>query len=215
MIKSENAGSAVISGGVIVAAGGPADTLASLPPGKQHVVRSGVTIPTGKAGTLYLKYGPGTVPHQVSVRITDLVNTWTRRVTLNITGPGDYRVGARVNRVVALETTVDPKGTLDVNLQWRAVLAKDGDLNLLGTIDLSHGDAKPGDVLYVRTDALGKVRTDTPVGYAYGARVVSAKDGTARPFQEGDEGDAIGTFHSLEGTETEAYAVVFVRPQRS
>lgn len=215
MIKSENAGSAVIGGGVIVAAGGPADTLVSLPPGKQHVIRSGVAIPTGRAGTLLLKYGPGTVPHQVSVRITDLVNTWTRRVTLAITGPGEYRVAPRVNRVVALETTVDPKGTLDVMLQWRAVLAKDGDLNLLGTIDLRNAEAKKGEELYVRTDALAKVRTDMAVGYAYGARVVSAKAGKARPFAEGDEGDSIGTFHSLEGSETDPYVVLIVRPQRS
>jgi len=213
MILSENAGTTPLEGGVLVAAGGPADPLASLPPGKPLAVGS-IPVPPSKAGTLVLKYGPGTVPHQVQVRVADVVNPWLRRITLNITGPGEYTVEHRVTRIFSLTTTVDPQGPLTVGYQWRAVLAKEGAPGLLGALDKNHPTRGTGGELFVRCIEQASVKFNPVHPVEWGKPIVADKNGHGRSRQDGDEGDILGTFVGLEGSETAPLAIVSCRVRR-
>ncbi|MBL9008156.1 MAG: hypothetical protein JNJ46_28110 [Myxococcales bacterium] len=213
MIQSVNATSTTLGGGVIVAAGGTPDTLASFPPGKPLNVSS-VAIPAGRAGTLLFKYGAGTLPHSVTVQVSDLVNPFPRTLVLNISGPGSYVVEHRVVKVLAISTRDDPKGPLDVQLQWRAVPATDGARGILGALDIRHPQAKPGEPLFIKTTEQATLHLGVASGFEPGDPVLSDDKGHARAKRAGDEGDSVGTFISLEGDDARPLVFIHCRPKR-
>jgi len=213
MIQSVNAGSTTLGGGIIIAAGGTPDTLASFAPGKPLAVSS-VAIPGGRAGTLFLNYGAGTTAHSVTVRVSDFLNPFPRTVVLNIAGPGSYVVEHRVVKVFGISTKEDPKGPLDVQLQWRAVPATDGARGILGALDISHPEAKPGEPLYIKTTEQATLHLGKASGFEPGDPVLSDDKGRARGKLAGDEGDSVGSFISLQGDDMRPLIFIHCRPKR-
>ena len=212
MIRSENAGSANLSGGCIVAAAGPPDTLKTLAPGKP-LAESSISIPPGRAGTLALKYGPGTVPHVAAVRVCDPGNPFPRAVTVRVTGPGTYVVDHRVIRVFDLKTDVDPKAPCGVLYKWRAALATEGAFGILGALDKSHPDAKPGDPLFVRTVESAVLPGGDDVDIAFGHPMVPNAHGLPRPKKSEDEGEIVGTFEARVGDPSKNEFQIRCRPR--
>lgn len=198
MIRSENAGASKLSGGVIVVAAGKPDTLQTLTPGKPHSIKD-ITVPAGVAGTVLLKYGPGTVPHTATIRVADYVNPFPRAIRIAVTGPGVYEVDHRINRIFSLSTPIDPKGVLDVMLRWRAVKAEEGARGILGVLDISHPDTDPGQSLHVRTIESVVLDGGDDGELNFGQPMVPDKSGHPRQQRAGDEGDIVGTFEARTG----------------
>lgn len=130
----------------------------------------------------------------VKVVAADYQIVFPRTFSIVVLGPGEYAVDYRIKQIFDLSTTVDPKGSLDVLLYWRAVLATEGATGILGALDISHPDANPGAALQVRTTELVTVTGGVDTAVPSQALLVPDENGYVRPRKPTDEGDTVGYF---------------------